>query len=78
MRPEGDRDRCGPAEPGELGPAAQPVRVVSGGDQQLPGGVDLDPGQCDQLRGDSRYQHGQVRIEFVDLCLQSLPTAGQG
>jgi hypothetical protein len=44
-------DRGGAAQMSEGGLRAQPLGVVTGGDQQLAGGVDPDPGQRDQAGG---------------------------
>jgi hypothetical protein len=44
----GRGDGGGAAQVGEGGLAMEPLGVVAGGDQQLPGGVDPDPGQGDQ------------------------------
>jgi len=50
------------AQPGERRFRAQPVRVDSGGDQHLAGGVHADAGQGNQLWGHGRHQRCQVRI----------------
>jgi hypothetical protein len=59
-------------------PRTQPLGVVAGGDQQLPGGVDPDPGQGHQGgrgRGDQRLE---LEVEPIEFGLELLPAAGQG
>jgi hypothetical protein len=43
----------------------------------LPGGVDPDAGQREQLRRGGTDQRGQLAVQLVDLALQRLPAAGQ-
>jgi len=74
----GDGYRGGSAEPGEGGFRAQPVRVVPGGDQELPGGVHADAGQRDEFGSGGGDQRGELRVQVVDLGLRRLPAAGQG
>jgi hypothetical protein len=52
------RDRRGTAQPREGGLGPQPLRVVPGGDQELPGAVYADARQGEQARGG---QLGTVR-----------------
>jgi hypothetical protein len=61
---------------GRLG--AQPLGVVAGGDQQLPGGVDPDPGQGDQCGGDRGDQFLELGVELGELGLELLPASGEG
>lgn len=70
-------DRGGAAEPGGCF-GAEPVRVVPGGDQELPGGLHSDAGQGEQFGSDSADQRGELGVEVVDLRLQRLLAAGQG
>jgi len=65
----GGRERRDAAEPGEGSFGAQPGGVVPGGDQQLPGGIDADAGQGDQLRNGGGDQRGELGVEVVDLGL---------
>jgi hypothetical protein len=73
----GGRDRGDAAQMREGGLAAQSLGVVAGGDQELAGGVDPDPGQ--------RYQGGRGRgdqflelaVELGELGLELLPAPGQ-
>jgi len=65
------RDRGGPAEPGEGRLRAEPVAVVPGGDQQLPGGLHADPGQRQERGRDGGDQRGELGVEVVDLSLQA-------
>jgi hypothetical protein len=51
---------------------------VAGGDQQLPGGVDPDPGQGDQGGGGRADQFLQLTVELVELGLEVLPAPSQG
>jgi hypothetical protein len=62
---------------GEGGLATQPLGVVAGGDQQLPGGVDPDPGQGDQGGGDRADQFLELGVKLGELGLELLPAAGQ-
>jgi hypothetical protein len=45
----GRGDGCGTAQVGEGGLGAQPLGVVAGGNQQLAGGVDPDPGRASRV-----------------------------
>jgi hypothetical protein len=65
------------AQMGEGGLATQPLGVVTGGDQQLPGGVDPDPGQGDQGGGDRADQFLELGVKLGELGLELLPSAGQ-
>ena len=81
--------RCRSVRPEETGIGAAPQSrakersersrpgVVSGGDQQLPGGVDADAGQGDQMWGSCGDERGELGVEVIDLGLQCLPAAGQ-
>ncbi len=72
MRPELDGwGRA--AEPGESCFGVQAVRVVTGGDEELPSGVDSDARQRDQIRGGGGDEGGQVAVEVVDLGLECEP-----
>ncbi|NYF57317.1 hypothetical protein [Micromonospora purpureochromogenes] len=51
--------------------------VVAGGDEELPGGVDADAGQGDQVGGYGGDEGGQVVVEVVDLGLEREPAAGE-
>jgi hypothetical protein len=51
--------------------------VVSGGDQQLAGGVDPDPGQRHQGRGGRGDQVLELAVELGEFGLELLPAAGQ-
>jgi hypothetical protein len=74
----GRGDGRGTAQVGEGGFGAEPLGIVAGGDQQLAGGVDPDPGQGEQGGGDGGDQGLQLAIEVVELALELLPTPGQG
>jgi hypothetical protein len=54
------------------------VRVVPGGDQQLPGGVHPDARQGEQPRRNGGDQRGELGVQVVNLGLQRLPAVGQG
>jgi hypothetical protein len=73
----GCRDRGDAAQVRKGGLAAQPLGVVAGGDQQLPGGVDPDPGQGQQGGGDCADQLLELGVELGEFGLELLPTAGQ-
>jgi hypothetical protein len=60
---------------GSLG--AQPLGVVAGGDQQLPGGVDPDPRQGQQGGGGRGDQRPELAVELVEFGLELLPAPGQ-
>ncbi|MER5607572.1 hypothetical protein AB0F93_10170 [Micromonospora tulbaghiae] len=49
------------------------MRVVTGGDEELPSGVDSDARQRDQIRGGGGDEGGQVAVEVVDLGLECEP-----
>jgi Helix-turn-helix domain len=66
------------AQSGKGGFRAQPLGVVPGSDQELPGSVDADARQGDELRGDGSDQRCELSVEVVDLGLKCLPAAGQG
>jgi len=68
----------GAAEHRERGVAAQPIGVVPGGDQQLPGGVGADAEQRAQCRVDAGDQRGDQRVELVDLGGELLVAPGEG
>lgn len=74
----GHRDRRHTAQARERPLRAQTASVVSGGYQQLPGGVHADAGQRDQLRRGRSDQRSELGIQVVDLGLQGLPAARQG
>ncbi len=66
----GGGDGSDAQQPGQGGLGVQPVGIVAGGDQQLPGGVDpdaVDPGQGRCGGGD---QDGQVSVEGGDLGVE--------
>ena len=69
----GRRDGGGAAQLREGGLGAEPLGVVTGGHQQLPGGVDPDPGQGDQGRGDRGDQQLELAVELGELGLELLP-----
>ena len=80
--------RCRSVRPEDTGIGAAPHKrakdasersrsgVVPGSDQQLPGGLDPDAGQGQQLGRDCGDQRGEVSVQVVDLGLQGLPAAG--
>ena len=74
----GRGDGCGTAQVCEGGLGAQPLGVVAGGNQQLAGGVDPDPGQGEQGGSDGGDQGLQLAIEVVEFGLELLPTPRQG
>ena len=74
----GRRDRGGAAKMGEGGLAAEPMGIVTGGHQQLPGGVDPNPGQGDQGRRGRGDQQLELSIKLSELGLELLPAASQG
>ena len=51
--------------------------VVACGDQQLPGGVDPDPGQGDQCGGDGGDQFLELAVELGEFGPELLPASGQ-
>ena len=67
----GNRDGRGAAQAGEGAFGAQPGGVVSGGDEQLPGGIDADARQGDQVRRGC----GDQRDELERLGRRSRPAA---
>jgi hypothetical protein len=73
----GRRDRGDATQLGEGRLATQPLGVVAGGDQQLAGGVDPDPGQRDQGGGGRGDQDLELVVELGELGLELLPAAGQ-
>ncbi|GAA4576353.1 hypothetical protein GCM10023176_47570 [Micromonospora coerulea] len=77
VRPELAGDGCCSAESREGGFGVQPVGVVAGGDEQLPGGVDADAGQRDQVRSHGGDKSAQVAVEVIDLGLKGEPAAGR-
>jgi hypothetical protein len=62
----------------EGGLATQPLGVVAGGDQQLPGGVDPHPRQGDQGGGDRTDQRLELEVEPIEFGLELLPAPSQG
>jgi hypothetical protein len=66
-----------PRTGGEGGLGAEPLGIVAGGDQQLAGGVDPDPGQRDQARG-RRHERLELGVELVEFGLELPPAPGQG
>jgi hypothetical protein len=52
--------------------------VVTGGDQQLPGGVDPNSGQGDQGRRDRADEGLELGIELGELGLELVPAPSQG
>jgi hypothetical protein len=62
---------------GEGGLGAESLGGVAGGDQQLPGGVDPDPGQGQQGGGGRTDQRPQLGVELGEFGLELLPAAGQ-
>ena len=62
----------------EGGLATQPLGVVAGGDQQLPGGVDPHPRQGDQGGGDRTDQRLELEVEPIEFGLEVLPAPSQG
>ena len=73
----GGGDRCGAAEVGEGGFGAQPVGVVAGGDQQLPGDVGPTPTQGGSMPGAVAATSGRGVVEVGDLGGELLMAAGQ-
>ena len=63
---------------GEGGFGAEPLGVVTRGDQQLAGGVDPDPGQGEQGGGDRGDQFLELSVEVVEFGLEVLPAPSQG
>ncbi len=63
--------RCGDgrraAEVSERGVAAEPVGVVTGGDEELAGNVGADAVERDQVRGHRSHERSEDRVEFVQL-----------
>ena len=78
VRPDDTGIRGSTAQAGERRLRPEPVTVVPGNGQQLPGRLNPDPAQRQQAGRDSGHQRGQLSIEVVDLGLQRLPAAGQG
>ena len=74
----GGGDGGGAAQVGEGGFGAEPLGVVAGGDQQLAGGVDPDPGQGEQGGRGRGDQRSEVVVELVEFALELLPAAGEG
>src|SRR5215207_126139 len=66
-----------PAQTGEGGFAPQPLKIVSGHDQQRRSVVGTDACQTDQLRGDLPNQPIELCVQLGDLCRESLVTASQ-
>ena len=77
VRPEEAGIGAGAAEVGEGGFGAQPLGIVAGGDQQLAGGLDPDPGQGDQAGATAADQGLELGVELVELGLELLPAASQ-
>jgi hypothetical protein len=48
-------------------PPAQSLRVITSGDQQLPGIIDANARQRDQARGSRCHQRREQRVQLVDL-----------
>ena len=67
-----------PHRGGEGGLATQPLGVVAGGDQQLPGGIDPHPGQRHQGGRDRGDQVLELAVEAIELGLELLPAPAQG
>ena len=61
----------------EGGLATQPLGIVAGGDQQLPGGVDPDPGQGDQGGRGRADQRLELEVQLVEFGLELLPAPSQ-
>src|SRR4029450_9253200 len=68
----------GGAQHREGGFAAQPLGVVAGGDQQLPGGLHADPGRGHELRGELADEGGDELVEVGDLVVEVENAAGGG
>ncbi len=67
-----DRGDCAQVRPGGL--AAQPLRVVPGGDQQQGGGIGADAVQAEQARRAGGDQRDDELIEAPELGVQELDT----
>jgi hypothetical protein len=73
----GCRDGRGAAEVGEGGLGAEPLGVVTGGDQQLPGGVDPDPRQGQQGGRGRGDQFLELTVELVEFAFKAGPAGGR-
>ncbi len=61
----------------ESGLRTQPVGVVPGAGQQLPGDVDTDAGQREQARRGRRHQCPQLGVRLGSLLGEVLMAAGE-
>ena len=68
---------AGAAQRGQGGVGAEPVGVVSGGDQQAAGGLHPHAVAGQQSRGGPAGEDGQVGVERVQLGGEGLVAAGQ-
>ena len=66
----GGRDRRRPAQVGKRGLTTQPLGVIAGGDQQLPGVLDADRQQAQGSRCGLGDQLAQPLVGELDLLLQ--------
>ena len=71
------REGRDPAQVGEGGLAAQPVGVVPGGDQQLPGDLGADPHQRDQAGRGRGHERAEFAVGLGDLGVERLDAGGQ-
>jgi hypothetical protein len=69
--PAGGRDRRGATQVGEGGLTAEPVRVVAGGGEQLPGVLDADRQQPERAWRRLGDELGQPLVGDPDLLLQA-------
>ena len=69
-------DRGGRAQVRPGGLRAQPLRVISGGDQEQGGGVGADAVQGEQAGGTSGDERGDELIQALELGVEELARAG--
>src|SRR6266545_2936246 len=70
-------DRAGATQRRERALAAEPVRVVAGGHQQLRGADRADPGPGQEPWHDPPHDDGDVLVVVADLLVEVLPAACQ-
>jgi len=66
-----------PAQFGERGFRANPIRIVAGKEEHLGGRAGPDPGHLDQLGRGLFCQLLQVDIVGLDLFIKGQPTSGE-
>ncbi len=69
--------RADAAQGGERGVAVQPLRVATGGDEQLGSAVDPDARALEQAGSGQAYLRPNHGIELEDLLLQAGASAGE-